>query len=142
MTPEIPSDVCVHVEKKEAGMMDPGQDQLQSSSAGTGLETLGQQCPPNGETWETGRTIADGYLLVDMGLNQEGDISPPMERVGTRAGTATVPVSSSNNIFLHYSRAEKPKTRHAAKRTSNMTPHCGGDVDNHFSLCFMRALEI
>ena len=44
MTPEISSDVCVHVEKKEAGMMDPGQDQLEKSSAGTGLETLGQHC--------------------------------------------------------------------------------------------------
>ena len=50
LTPEIPSDVCVHMEKKEAGMMDPEQDQLESSSAGTGLETPGQQCPPNGET--------------------------------------------------------------------------------------------
>ena len=29
MTPETSSDVCVHVEKKEAGMMDPGQDQLE-----------------------------------------------------------------------------------------------------------------
>ena len=27
LTPEIPSDVCVHMEKKEAGMMDPEQDQ-------------------------------------------------------------------------------------------------------------------
>ena len=110
MTPEMPSDVCVHVEKKEAGMMDPGQDQLESSSAGTGLETLGQQCPPNGETWETERTIADGYLLVNMGLNQEGDTSPPMEHVGTRAGTATAPVNSSNNIFLQQGRKPKDKT--------------------------------
>ena len=65
--PDIPSDVCVHMEKKEAGMMDPEQDQLEKPSAGTGLETPGQQCPPNGKT---GRTTADGYLLVGMGSNQ------------------------------------------------------------------------
>ena len=39
LTPEIPSDVCVHMEKEEAGMMDPEQDQLESPSAGMGLET-------------------------------------------------------------------------------------------------------
>ena len=36
LTPEIPLDVCVHMEKKEAGMMDPEKDQLESPSAGTG----------------------------------------------------------------------------------------------------------
>ena len=50
LTPEIPSDLCVYMENKEAGMMEPKQDQLESSSAGTGLETPGQQCSPNGET--------------------------------------------------------------------------------------------
>ena len=110
MTPEIPSDVCVHVEKKEAGRMDPEQDRLESPSAGTGLETPGQQYPPNGETWETGRTIADGYLLVDMGSTQGGDTSPPMERVGTQAGIATTPVNSSNIIFLQQGRKPRDKT--------------------------------
>ena len=42
LTAEIPSDVCAHMEKKEAGMMDPDQDQLESPSAGTDLETPGQ----------------------------------------------------------------------------------------------------
>ena len=104
LTPQIPSDVCVHMEKNEAGMMNPEQDQLESPSARTGLKTPGQQCPPNGETWETERTIADGYLFVVMSSNQGGDTSPPTERVGTRAGTATTPANSSNIIFLKASR--------------------------------------
>ena len=29
LTPEMPSDVCVHMDKKEAGTMDPEQDQLE-----------------------------------------------------------------------------------------------------------------
>ena len=80
-------------------MMDPEQDQFESPSAGTGLETPGQQCPSNVETWETGRTIADGYLLVGMGSNQGGDTSSPTECVDTRVGTATTPENSSNTIF-------------------------------------------
>ena len=111
LTPEIPSDVCVHIEKKKAGMMDPEQDQLELLSAGTGFQTPGRQCPPNGETWETGRTIADGYLLVGMGSNQGEDTSPPTERVGTRAGTATTSTNSSNNIFRKASRKPKDKDK-------------------------------
>ena len=71
--------------------MNPERDELESPSAGTGLETPGQQCPPNEGKWEKGRTIADGYLLVGMGSNQGGDISSPTEHVGTRAGTAVAP---------------------------------------------------
>ena len=92
-------------------MMDPEQDQLESPSAGTGLETPGQQCPANGETSETGRTIADDYLLVGRGLNQRRDTSPPTKRVGTRAGTATTPESSSNIIFLEASRKPEDKDK-------------------------------
>ena len=109
LNPQIPSDVCVHMEKNEAGMMNPEQDQLESPSVGTGLKAPGQQCPPNGETWETERTIADGYLLVVMGSNQGGDTSPPTERAGTRAGTATTPANSSNIIFLKASRKPQDK---------------------------------
>ena len=101
LTPKISSGVCVHMEIKEAAMVDPEQDQLESPSAGTGLETLRQQYPPNGET---GRTTADGCLLVGTSSNQAGDTSSPTECVGTRAGTATTPTNSSNTIFLKASR--------------------------------------
>ena len=96
LTPKISSDVSIHMETKEAGMVDPEQDQLESPSAGTGLETLGQQCPPNGQT---GRITADGCLPVGMGSNQGGDTSSPTECVGTRAGTATTPINSSKHHF-------------------------------------------
>ena len=72
----------VSIEEKNEGRMNPELTELESSSAGTGLETPGQQCPPIEWIWETGRTIADGYLLVGMGSNQGGDISTPKERVG------------------------------------------------------------
>ena len=102
--PEMPSDVCVSLESNE-GKMDPELTELEPPSAGTGLETPGQQCPSNEGTWEKGRTIADGYLLVVIGSNQGGDISSPTEHVGTRAGTAAKPAN--------------PETRRLAKKTSN-----------------------
>ena len=126
LTPEIPSDVCVHMEKKEAGMMDPEQDQLESPSAGTGFETPGQQYPPNGETWETGRTITEDYLLVVMGSKQGGDTSPPTERADTRAGTATTPANSSNTIFLKASRKPDDKDK-ASEENKQIDPGGKGE---------------
>ena len=98
--------VCVNLEINE-GEMDPERGELESSSAGTGFETPGQQCPPNEGIWETGRTTADGILTAGVGSNQGGnislpterakntatfaDISSPTEKVGTRAGTAATP---------------------------------------------------
>ena len=83
--------------------MDPELKELESSSAGTCLETPGQQCPPNEGTWEKGLTIADGYLLVGMGSNQGGNIfSPTTERVDTQPVRTTV-----NITFLQ--QGHKPK---------------------------------
>ena len=111
--PEMPSDVCVSLKSNE-GKMDPELTELESPSAGTGFKTPGQQCPPNEGTWEKGRTIADGYLLVGMGSNQGGDISSPTKHVGTRAGTAATPAkprnkttSKQNNQFDPGEKGEK-----------------------------------
>ncbi|CAN0405923.1 unnamed protein product [Ascophyllum nodosum] len=105
--------------------MNPEPTELESPSAGTGLETPGQQCPPNGETWETGRTIADSYLLVGMGSNQGKDISSPTERVGTRAGTATTPENSSNTMFRKASR--KPRDKAPSKENKQFDPGGKGE---------------
>ena len=55
-TPEPSPDVCVNLENKEE-RMDPERGELESPSAGTGLETPGQQCPPNEGTLKKGRTL-------------------------------------------------------------------------------------
>ena len=46
LDPEIPSDVYVNMEEKDEGRMNPELTELEPS-AGTGIETPGQQCPPN-----------------------------------------------------------------------------------------------
>ena len=57
--------------------MGPELEELGTPSAGTGLETPGQQCPPNEGTWDQGRTTASGFLTVGVGSSQEGNISSP-----------------------------------------------------------------
>ena len=67
-TPEPSSSVCVNL-KNNKGNMDPEQGELESPSAGTGLETPGHQCPPNEGTWDQGGTTADGFLTAGVGSN-------------------------------------------------------------------------
>ena len=91
--------------------MNPEPTELESPSAGTGLETPRQQCPPDGEIWETGRTTTDDYLLVGMSSEQGRDTSSPIERVGTRAGKTTTTTSAvSNTIFMQQGRKPRDKT--------------------------------
>ena len=105
--------------------MNPEPTEPKSPSAGAGLETPGQECPPNKGTWKTGRTIADGYLLVDMGSNQGGDIPSPTEHVGTRAGTAATPANSSNTIFRKASR--KPRDKTTSEKNKQFDPGVKGE---------------
>ena len=104
--PDRPSGVYFNWENEERIEL----DELELPSTGTGLDTPGQQCPSYGGIWEQGRTIADGSLTADVGSSQGGRISSPKERVGTRAGTAMTPASSSNTIFRKASRKPGDKT--------------------------------
>ena len=102
--------------------MDPERGKLEPPSAGTDLETPGQQCPPNEGTWEKGRTIADGYLLFGIGSNQGGDISfPTTERVNTRAIRITV-----NITFLQQGHKPKDKDK-GSKKNKQFDPGGRGE---------------
>ena len=87
--------------------MDPELKELESPSAGTGLETPEQQCPPNEGTWETGRTTADSFLAAGMGSNQGGSISSPTERVDTRASSTKSTTTTVDITFLQ--QGHKPR---------------------------------
>ena len=108
--PDRPSGVCFNLENNE-GKMGQAMEKLESSSADTGLETPGQQGPPNEGTWEQRRTTANGFLTAGVDSSQGGRISFPKERVGTEADTAMTPENSSNNsIFRKASRKPGDKT--------------------------------
>ena len=77
--------------------MDPELMELESSSAGTGFETPGQQCHP---IWETGRTTADGFLTAGVGSNLGKHTSPTTERVDKRAVRITTTSAPSNTGSL------------------------------------------
>ena len=71
-TPEPPSDVFFNLENNE-GEMDPGlKEEPKSSSAGTGLKTPGQQCPPNEGVWEQRRTTANSFVTAGVDSSQGG----------------------------------------------------------------------
>ena len=84
-TPEPPSVVYFNLENEERMEL----DELKSSSAGTGLETPRQQCPPYEGVWEQRRTTANGVLTAAVDSNQGGRVPSPTESVDTRADKST-----------------------------------------------------
>ena len=132
LNPEMPADVCMRLESNE-GKMDLELKELESPSAGTGLETPGQQCPPNEGIWETGRTTADDFLTAGVGSNQGGDISlPTMEHVDTRAVRTTTATfadisSRTEHVDARAGTAATPeKCRHKTTSKENKQFDPGG----------------
>ena len=80
--PEPSPDASGNLEKK--GRIDPELEELKSSSAGTGLETPGQQCPPYEGIWEQGRRIANGIMTAGVDPSQKEKSPSPTESVDTR----------------------------------------------------------
>ena len=110
-TPEPSPDVCINLENNK-GRMSPERGELKPPSAGTGLETPGQQCPPTEGAWETGRTTADGFLTAGMGSNLGKHTSPTTERVDTRAvRTTTTTYAASNISFLQQGHKPEDKNK-------------------------------
>ena len=111
LDPEPSSSVYVKLENTE-GNMGPELEELKSSSAGTGLETPGQQCPPNEGTWDQGRTTASGFLTVGVDSNQGGNFfSTTTESGGTRAGNKSTRITADITFLQqgHKPRSEENK---------------------------------
>ena len=104
LDPEPSPSVYVKLENAE-GKMGPELDELESPSAGTGLETPGQQCPPNEGTWETGRTTAAGFLTAAVDSNQ-GRIPSTTECEDTKTFAET----SSTAATPENRRRKKPRS--------------------------------
>ena len=77
--PDTPSDVCLHLENE--GTMSQELEELTSSSAGTGLETPGQQGPPNEGTLKQRQTTASGFLTAGVNSSQGGRTPSPLDRL-------------------------------------------------------------
>ena len=114
---DMPPDVCFNLENE--GRMDPELEELKSSSAGTGLETPGQQCPPYEGIWEQGRTIANGILTAGVDSSKKGNNLSSTERA---TSTVTVAAISSNA-------ATPSKRRHKTFSEENKQFDPGGRED-------------
>ena len=111
--PDRPSGVHFNLENE--GTMSQELEELTSSSAGTGLNTPGQQCPPKEGIRETGITTASGILTAGAGPSREENI-PSTERA---MRTATVADISSTA-------ATPPKRRHKTSSEENKQFDPGG----------------
>ena len=128
--PDMPSDVCFTLESSE-GKMGSELKELESPSAGTGLETPGQQCPPNEGAWDKGQTTADGFLTTGVGSSQGGSISSP---TGQAKGTATLADISSLTEragTLAGTTATPENRRHKTTREENKQFDHGGKGEKH-----------
>ena len=77
--PDTPSNAYVKLENNE-GTMSQELEELTSSSACTGLETPGQQGPPNEGTLEQRQTTANGFLTAGVNSSKGGRTPSPPER--------------------------------------------------------------
>ena len=115
-TPKPSPDVCVNL-GNNAGRMGPERGELEPPSGGTGLETPGQQCPPN-----EGRGRKDEPSLTAI-CSLAWNRTKGETFLHPRRNAWTYEPSELRRTSLSCSRATNPKTRRkAAKKTSNLTP--------------------
>ena len=99
--PDAPSNAYVKLEKNE-GTMSQGLEELTSSSAGTGLETPGQQGPPNEGTLEQRQTTANGFLTAGVNSSQKST------RAATVAGISSIAATPSKRRHKTFNELNKP----------------------------------
>ena len=119
LNPDTPSGAYFNLEKEERMEL----DELKSSSAGTGPETPGQQCPPTKGIWEHGRTTANGVLTAGVDSSQGGRTPSPPER---STSTTMVADISSNAATLskrrHKTSSEENKQFDPGRRKEKAPP--------------------
>ena len=111
--PDRPSGVHFNLENE--GTMSQELEELTSSSAGTGLNTPGQQCPPKEGIRETGITTASGILTAGAGPSR-GENIPSTERATRMVTVADIPSTA----------ATPPKRRHKTSSEENKQFDPGG----------------
>ena len=107
-TTVLPSGVYFNLENNK-DEMGPELEKLESSSADTGLEAPGQQCPPNEGVWENGQITANGVLTAGVDSRKKGNVSSSTERA-----TRTVTVAGISSIA-----AIPSKRRHKTSSEEN-----------------------
>ena len=108
--PDRPSDVCFNLENNE-DEMDLELGKLKSSSAVTGLNTPGQQCPPNEGIRETGKTTASGILMTagaGPGRGENISSTERATRMVTVANISSIAATLSKRRLKTFNELNKP----------------------------------
>ena len=108
--PDMPSGVCFNLENNE-GKMGQELEKLESSSADTGIETPGQQGPPNEGTWEQRRTTANGFLTAGVDSGTKGNIATSMVTVAGISSNAATPSKRRHKTFSEENKQFDPGRR-------------------------------
>ena len=111
--PDRPSGVCFNLENNE-GKMGQELEKLKSPSASTGLNTPGQQCPPNEGVWEQRRTITNGFVTASVDSSQGEELRHPWNDQQARELLQT--------SFRQLLSKKTAGARHQANRTNSSTP--------------------
>ena len=98
--PGMPSNAFVKLENNE-GTMSQELEELTSSSAGTGLETPGQQGPPNKGALEQRQTTANGFSTAGVNSSQGG-------RTRTFADICSTAAIQENRRLKTFNELNKP----------------------------------
>ena len=108
-SPDMPSNAF---DLENESTMSQELEELTSSSAGTGLETPGQQGPPNEGTLEQRQTTARGFLTAGVNSSQGGRtlLSPPEQSTRTRTLADIFPAAAiqENRRLKTFNELNKP----------------------------------
>ena len=115
--PDMPSDAFVKLENNE-GTMSQELEELTLSSAGTGLETPGQQGPPNEGTLKQRQATANGFLTAGVNSSQKSTRTVTVADIPSIAATPSKrkhkTSSEENKQFDPGGRGEKAPPWNAA----------------------------
>ena len=102
--PDRPSEIYFNLENNE-GKMGQELEKLKPSSADKGLETPGQQGPPNQGTLEQRQTTANGFFTAGVGSSKKGNIAT---RMVTVADISSIAATSSKRRHKTFNELNKP----------------------------------
>ena len=120
--PDMPSNAYVKLENNE-GTMSQELEELTSSSAGKGLETPGQQGPPNEGIRETGKTTASGILMTAGAGPSRGENISSTERATKMVTVADISsIAATPSKRKHKTFSEENKQFDPGRRNEKALP--------------------
>ena len=141
---DMPSNAYVKLENNE-GKMGQELEELTSSSASTGLETPGQQGPPNEGTLEQRQTAANGFVTAGVDSSKERNIATSTTTVSGISSIAATLSKRRLKTFNETEQAVRPRWERrespALERAVPLPFFSGAKLGGFLSVCLWRSWE-